>query len=372
MLAFALLVTMGFAQKKDRTSAYNYYRNGRYDKAMEYIEKTITHESTMNEAKTWAFRGDIYLQIALTDKPQYKSLSDNPLQIALDSYKKALSLPDAKDYMPDIMTNMNVLAEKYFNQGVAEYKESNYSASTASFLKAADVKNELGVIDTVALVNAISAADLAKNSEASLEIGQRLLSKGYSSPSLYSSMSNAYKASGDTNNAVAIIAKGRQLYPTDLSLLLSETNIFLSTGKTKEALNNLTVALEKDPQNVSILYALGTQYGELNNIEEAAKSYKKVLEIKPDHFDAIYNLGALYVNHAAALMGEANSIPPDKVKEYDAKKAEAFAELDNALPYLEQAHLMDPNDRNTMVTLKEIYARKSMLDKVKEIDAKLK
>ena len=96
------------------------------------------------------------------------------------------------------------------------------------------------------------------------------------------------------------------------------------------------------------------------------------LEIKPDYFDAIYNLGALYVNHAARLMTEANAIPMDKIKEYDAKKAEADAALEKALPYLEQAHQMDPSDRNTMVTLKEIYARKSMLDKVKEMDAKLK
>ncbi|HBZ67408.1 MAG TPA: hypothetical protein DEO70_11275 [Bacteroidales bacterium] len=372
MLALALLVTIGFAQKKDRTSAYNYYRNGKYDKAQEYIEKTITHESTMNEAKTWAFRGDIYLQIALTDKPEYKSLSDNPLQIAFDSYKKALSLPDAKDLMPNIMTNMNVIAENYYNKGVVSYESGDYNASMTSFLKVADVKSEIGVVDTVALKNAVAAADLAKQPAEALKINQRLLDLKYSSASVYSSMANAYMATGDTSSAIAITAKGREIYPMDLGLLLSETNIFLFTGKAKEALNNLNVALEKDPTNTSILYALGTQYNELNNDAEAEKAYKKALEIKPDYFDAIYNLGALYVNQAAGLMAQANSIPPDKVKEYEAKKAEAFVSLDKALPYLERAHQMDPGDRNTMVTLKEIYARKSMLDKVKEIDAKLR
>lgn len=372
MLAFALMVTLGFAQKKDRTSAYNYLRSGKLNKAIEYIEKTITHEATMNEAKTWAYRGDIYLQIALTDKPEYKALSDNPLQIAYDSYKKALTLPDSKEYVADMMTNMNVVAESYFNKGVEGFNQKDYTASMTAFVMAAEVKSEIGVVDTSALLNAVAAADQAVKPAESIKINQRLLDAGYKKPPVYSSMAAAYLSTADTANAIAITSKGRELFPMDLGLLISETNIFLATGKNKEALNNLKVALEKDPANTSILFALGAQYDNAGNTAEAEKSYKQALAIKPDYFDAVYNLGALYVNHAAKLMEAANSIPPDKVKEYDAKKAEADAELEKALPYLEQAHVMDPKDRNTIVTLKEIYARKSMFDKVKEMDAKLK
>jgi hypothetical protein len=78
------------------------------------------------------------------------------------------------------------------------------------------------------------------------------------------------------------------------------------------------------------------------------------------------------VNNAAKQMTDANAIPPDKEKEYLAMKAKADASLDKALPYLEKAHAMDPADKNTIRSLKEIYARKSMMDKVKEMDEKLK
>lgn len=372
MLALVMMLTAGFAQKKDRTSAYNYHRNGKLDRAVEYIEKTITHESTMNEAKTWFYRGSIYLDIALTDKPEYKALSDNPLQVAYDSYQKALTMPDAKEFMPDIMTNMNVIAEKYFNKGVENYNGKDFAAASMCFLKAADVKAEIGVVDTSAMLNAVQAADIAGKPEESIKINNRLLEAKVNNPAIYASLAAAYLAIKDTANAVTTTATGRSLFPQDLGLLISETNIFLAQGKTAEALNNLKMALEKDPSNTSILFALGAQYDNLGKVEEAEKSYKKALEIKPDYFDAIYNLGALYVNHAARLMTEANAIPMDKIKEYEAKKAEADAALEKALPYLEQAHQMDPADRNTMVTLKEIYARKSMLDKVKEMDAKLK
>lgn len=371
LLAIALVASVSFAQKKDRTSAYNYFRNGKLNKAQEYIEKTITHEATMNEAKTWFYRGGIYLDIALTDKPEFKALSENPLQVAYDSYKKALSLPDVKEFMADIMTNMNVIAEKYFNNGVMAYEAKNFEASSGCFLKAADVKAEIGVVDTSAMLNAVQAADLAGKPETSVKINQRLLDAHVSNPGIYASLASGYLALKDTANAITVTAKGRGLYPQDLGLLISETNIFLAQGKNAEALNNLKVALEKDPNNTSILFALGTQYDNQGNVAEAEKSYKRALEIKPDFFDAIYNLGALFVNDAARKMTEANTIPMDKLKEYEAKKAEADASLEKALPYLEKAHQMDPKDRNTIVTLKEIYARKSMLDKVKEMDAKL-
>ncbi|NTV53170.1 MAG: hypothetical protein HGA76_09205 [Candidatus Firestonebacteria bacterium] len=182
MLAFALMVTLGFAQKKDRTSAYNYLRSGKLNKAIEYIEKTITHEATMNEAKTWAYRGDIYLQIALTDNPEYKALSDNPLQIAYDSYKKAMALPDSKEFVADMMTNMNVVAESFFNKGVEGFNQKDYTASMNAFIMAADVKSEIGVVDTSALLNAVAAADQAVKPAESIKINQRLLEAGFKNP----------------------------------------------------------------------------------------------------------------------------------------------------------------------------------------------
>ena len=71
---FAITVVFATAQTSNRTSAFNYLKKGKLDKAVEYIEPTTTHEKTMNEAKTWFFRGNIYLAIANSDNPEYKKL----------------------------------------------------------------------------------------------------------------------------------------------------------------------------------------------------------------------------------------------------------------------------------------------------------
>ncbi|RLD38172.1 MAG: hypothetical protein DRI83_02870, partial [Bacteroidetes bacterium] len=74
LLIAAFIVTGINAQNSKRTSAFNYFKNGKLDKAKEYIDPCITHEKTMNVAKTWYYRGNIYLQIALSKKPEYQSL----------------------------------------------------------------------------------------------------------------------------------------------------------------------------------------------------------------------------------------------------------------------------------------------------------
>ena len=46
--------------------------------------------------------------------------------------------------------------------------------------------------------------------------------------------------------------------------------------------------------------------------------------------------------------------------------------LNEAKPYLEKAHEVDPNDQSTMVSLREIYVRKNIMDKAQEMGDKIK
>jgi len=52
-------------------------------------------------------------------------------------------------------------------------------------------------------------------------------------------------------------------------------------------------------------------------------------------------------------------------------KEKADKLLETSLPYLQKAHEINPSDRNTMISLKEIYTRLKKYDKLKEINAEL-
>ena len=53
-----------FAKKSAVNSAYNQYGNQYWDKAKRYIDAASVHPDTKDDAKTWMFRGNIYLMIA--------------------------------------------------------------------------------------------------------------------------------------------------------------------------------------------------------------------------------------------------------------------------------------------------------------------
>ena len=105
--------------------------------------------------------------------------------------------------------------------------------------------------------------------------------------------------------------------------------------------------------------------------------YAKSLEIKPDYFDANYNLGALYFNKAVQMVNDANDMwKPRMSKEESNKQSEmeagGKAMFSTALPYLEKALDVDPEDRETLRSLRDIYARIGMDEKMLEVSAKLK
>ncbi|HNQ60233.1 MAG TPA: tetratricopeptide repeat protein [Bacteroidales bacterium] len=368
----ACSVSIAWSQTAKRTTAYNFLRNGKLDKALENIEPCLTHPKTMNEAKTWFYRGNIYLQIGLSEKPEYKALSDNPFQIAYESYQKALTLEGANEFKLDIIQNMNVIAEGFYVKGVERFNGQDYSSAANLFIEAAKVKEEIGVFDTAAVYNAGLCAELSNDNKLALTQYRKVYEAGLRKPNIYTSLINVSLKSGDTTTAMNYATEGLQLFPEDFSILIAETNIFLAKNMTEQALKNLEIAKSLDQTNPSIFFAVGVSYDRLGNFQKAEEAYLKAIELKPDYFDAIYNLGALYVNKAATTLDEANLLPLEKEKEYNEMKNLAESHLDKAIPFLEKAHQLDPKDRNTIASLKEIYARKGNVEKAKEMDEKLK
>ncbi|MBE0640463.1 MAG: hypothetical protein IH599_00405, partial [Bacteroidales bacterium] len=53
---------------------------------------------------------------------------------------------------------------------------------------------------------------------------------------------------------------------------------------------------------------------------------------------------------------------------YDTEKAKADQMLSSALPYLEKASEVKPDDLPTLGALKEIYARTNQLEKLKKVN----
>lgn len=369
---FILLFAIGtaFGQKENVKEANSNLKKGQLDKALQSIEPAISDASTMNDPKTWFYRGNIYLQIHMSDKPEYKSLDPNAISKAYESYDKMLELDQKKQYYTEALQNLLIVSEQLYNQGVEQFTSENFSAAVESFEKAAKVNETFGNTDTLSLFNAGLAAENANDNAKAIKHYTKVLELNYPQPLIYNSLSNIYLAEKDTLKAFSTIEEGRAKYPDDFNLLIAQTNLYLTSGRTDKAMSNLTEAIKKDPTNPTIYYAVGVNYATMGNTAEAEKAYLKAVELKPDYFEANYNLGALYVNRAAEIINEANKLKLNDPN-YAKMKEDADAALKLSVPYLETAQRLDPSDKSTLLALKEIYTRLSMYDKLKEVNEKL-
>lgn len=367
-LLSVLMISVIYGQTNKRTSAFNYHRYGKLDLAKAAIDEAAQHEKTIMDARTWFYRGNIYYDIAMSIDENYRKLDPDPLGVALESYKKAKELDEKGEYTADIERFTLAIGEGYYNQGVIDYNDQDFKAAALSFENSFNVSSEVGRLDTSALYNAAIAAILGQENKMAMNYYERLLDMEYYRPDIYASLADLYKSEGDTALSLATVVKGRALFPEDFNLLIAETNIYLTSGDNEKAIKNLEIAKEIDQTNQSIFFAVGTIYDQMGDTDKATSAYLQALAIDPEYFEANYNLGALYVNQAADILDKANDLPLNAVKEYEEQKIMADDMLRKSLPYLEKSLELMPDDVNTMVSLKEIYTRLGMLDKLKEID----
>ena len=162
LLAIALTANVMMAQKMDRTNAYNYNRNGQYEKAVEAIEKCVNHEGFLgmkpkDQAQAWLYRGMIYLNVQ--QDPQLSAKYPNALDLAYESLKNCIKA-DAdytSDNAQDIYQRIGAIAVKYFQAGVENFNSEVYPEAAVNFRKSYEISLSGTAPDTSALINAALA-----------------------------------------------------------------------------------------------------------------------------------------------------------------------------------------------------------------------
>lgn len=395
------------AQPNMRVSAYNYLGFNELDKAKEAIDKACKHEKTIADPKTWYYAGQIYQGIHVNKN--FKSLDANAITKSFDAYKKAMVLNfkdpanqnldlskeddlvkftlllmnqktayvDDEIVMDIIMNRFPTLANIFVNKGVTEFKDTkDFTAALNSFENSLFLSTLSGKLDTPIIYYAALAADKAKDFEKSIKYYELVTKLTYGADikekaSMYYLLAKVQQAKGDTVKYVESLKKGIDKYQDGSASLVTELiNHYLVTRQGGKALNYLKLAIDKDPTNATYHFAQGSLYDTYyQNVDSANISYKKAIELKSDYFDAYYNLGALYYNTGASIIEKAND--EKDLKKYDVLKKQADEKFALALPYLEKAYELNPDDVSTMQSLKTLYYRTGNLEKHDLIKAKL-
>jgi tetratricopeptide (TPR) repeat protein len=181
---------------------------------------------------------------------------------------------------------------------------------------------------------------------------------------------------GNVEGALAELQAARQKYPREQGLVIEELNIYLESRDYARAESAMDVAIELDGTNEILWFSKGSVLDGQGKTDAAAQAYQRAIALKPDYFDANYNLGAMYFNQAVQDINAANELwnprmTPAQKTEQMRLEAQAKTRFEQAKPYLEKAHEVNPEDRDTMRSLRDVYTRTGDNAKLEAINAKL-
>jgi tetratricopeptide (TPR) repeat protein len=315
----------------------------------------------------------IFKNGALDNWVETSKIYENPLPEAKKSFEKVIELDTEGKYSEELKEDLNKLKLQFENEAVLGYNNDDYETAYNNFREILKI-NELavmeGIVDTVIFYNAARVAKELNKYKEAIELFKIIDKYNYNNPFIYIFLSGCYNAIGDTASGVEALKTGFKKFPENQNILIELINHYLLKGQADEALEYLAIAKEDDPNNISFYFAEGTLYDKLGRFDDARKSYEYCIELDENYFNAYYNLGVLYYNNAVKMYDEANKI--NDIKEYEQAKAFADEEIAKALPYIEDARRISPDDIETLKTLKTLYYRLQMDDKYDEVVAKLK
>lgn len=369
-----------------------------------YLDQAFAIPGTSENPEWLIEKGNIYSNIAdnivkqLILNPKYKVPVADAANQATDAYLAGLALADKKK-QKDALKGLTGVEQYLFNLAITAYQNEDTKGAFGKFAKAIEVSNVLKAngeksrlddkvaYDEIYYFTVVSGYSGGVK-EPLIPYLTKMDKDGTDKPVVYQIL---YELNAEKNEAEAdkYLEMGRTKFPEDSGLLFTEINQALKKGQFEALVGKLKAAIVAEPNNISIYNTLGSVYeqlakkaGEAGNeaevnkdYDEALSWYQKGLEVKPDNFESIYSIGALYYNKAAKTVEEVNKFSSDYsaagTKNYNIAKDKMLNAFKEALPYFEKCEAINPKDGNTLIAMKEIYARIGKLDKVAEYKAKL-
>ncbi len=376
---FAILIfsiSAVFAQKGKVSAASGYLDTNNLDDAKKAIDQAIENEKSKDWPKTYIVAAKVYTELSKNGQ------DPEGIKKAVDYYKKAIELDqkgDAKGkgigkYEKEIKLQLTFFKPDLTNSGIDGFNTEDFNKALFAFeniLYINDLsmfKEETPAVDTAIVYNCALAAYNAKDWAKAEKYFNQSIDLNYGGGDAVLLLDQVFDASGDSSKIAPNLQRGFQQYPEDERILTTLIQYYLDAQQNDAALEYLNTAVEKDPENPSFYYARGVLYESIDK-DEAIKNYEKCLEIDSKFFNSLYNIGVIYYNKGV----EQQNIANDKTttKEFNEAMKVANEYWEKSLPYMEQAHEVQPEEAAVLETLKGLYYRFERMDKYNEVKAKL-
>ncbi len=373
-LSILFFMQNAIAQKGKIVDAQLSLQAGKIMEAKKSIDEALSDAEIQKRVDAWTTKGDVYKQIY--EGKLFYAQNPNCLFDAKDAYVKAYELELNPKKQKKNFPSMEMLYSYLFNEGFERFNAKKYDDAFKHFKASQDIdaflneKQYKSVLDTNNIFATGIAAANANDLDAALPYLKKLVDMNYNNAAVYETLAQIYDNKKQDADLKAIVTKGLAKYPDNKNLQIYELNSTLDAGDLSESISKFESAVAKDPKNASIIFNLAVLYDKNKQTDKAKETYDKAIAIKPDYGDAYFNIGVMYFNEGVEINKSMNAID-DKDdplgKKYNELKVKRDAVFQKALPYLEKAYEIDPNNIDYKSNLKKVYASMNMLEKAKAL-----
>ncbi len=396
---------------KSLLSTYNVNpveNSDKLDKAKEMIDFAMSDATVGGTYKALQTKGTVYSELAARDVQNYTLAQaqgiDDKFALkaptagveAFEAFKMALGKAEKKYETKDALSGLQEIAVSLASIGNVQLSKKNYNNAFNSLNTILNIrqllnKNDINTVleDKEELNNhkfvVGYCAMVSDMKPEALGVFKDLIANDYHEEGrIYSYLFDLLKDDNE-GEAMEYLNKGAAAYPENKEILFSKINYYIQKEDYKTLQGELEKAVEAAPDNPSVFSALGNVYMNLfqeefaagnNSVADAhfAKSldyYNQALKLDDSLFDVQYSIGSLYYNKAVEITKLMNDLPISENKKYDAYNKEAKDLFTTGLPFFKKAEGMNPSDLNTLIALKEIFARLDDFEKSNEFKDRL-
>ena len=324
---FLLIAADGCSSDPNVEGAKLDLKNKDYDRALENIAKAL--ETNPDNADALELKGQILQEQAtgVSDAAQHSAMVGE----MMDAYNRTIEVDPTRS--ANVENQLKLAYYNEFQRGIQNFnraqqasgsdRETIYGDAAAYFSNAAMIFPD----STGAYVNQAFAYISGGMSEKAIEPFEMAVERGDTSEDTFVYLADLYRSTQQADKGIALLEKGRQIYPENESLQAQLMNFYVMGGRENEAVEVYQEAVNSEPNNKLYRYNYGSLLLELEDYDGAIEQLSVAADLDPEYSNAQYNLGAAYVNKAVMVNDEVNKLD-DELRE---KKAGLSEDQANAM-----------------------------------------
>lgn len=405
IVGLLMVSAITFGQKKEIKTAQKAVNSDDFSVAISTLkgaEGLISNADSSVKEQFYLVKGQAYLGDAGNDFDKMNS--------AADAFEKVLALNKNGKYAEEAKTGLQEITNTLLNSAQKDQQSENYLEGSKKIYRGYTLSKN----DTIYLYYAASLAKDGLDYDNAIKYYEELIDLGFTGVkeefyatkkgtkeesrfstederndalktgdyviprtkfskskkgSILKNMTFIYLNKGENEKAASLMKAARKESPDDLNLMHVEAEMYYKSGDMVSYKKIINEIIKKDPNNPDLYYNLGVASAKNGEKEEALGYYTKAIELNPDYSEALINKAQIILDGEGAIVDEMNALGTSNADydRYDLLKEKKNDIYRDALPYLESALRLRPENTDIARTLKNIYDLLGMDDKSKEM-----